>query len=386
MPRKRDITVTVVVLLATAALGAAGIAALRQADAKHSAIALHPPQDNAVAVSVAIAQLQAIRFQVAVSGFLEPFEQLTISAPLPGQVETQFVEASDRVNQGDPLFQLDAALHANAVVQARAAAHRARSELEFAVQNLQRIESLQERQAANPTEIAKVNTEHQVARAMLKRADAAVREAEIRLDRTTIRAPLTGHVARVRTRQGEYAHVGQPLVDLIETDRLKLIVQLNDRQVVAFRTGDPVNLRVPVMPRGRFAGRILRIHPRAMPDSRKFEVEIEIPNQEHRLRPGFHVQAEISREPRPDGQPHEAQVVTVPRMAVFELYRRQYTYVVRRADGDAAERAFRTPIETAPLLSDPQHVQVITGLHPGDRVITSGLQHVTDQAPVRVVD
>ena len=79
-------------------------------------------------------------------------------------------------------------------------------------------------------------------------------------------------------------------------------------------------------------------------------------------------------------------MVTIPRLAVLELYRQHYCYVVRRTAAESVDRAYWTLIETLPILSDPQNVQVISGLEVGDRVVTTGLQHVTHECVVRVVE
>ncbi|MEE9294105.1 MAG: efflux RND transporter periplasmic adaptor subunit [Phycisphaerae bacterium] len=396
MASKRDTTVLVIVLLVTAALGAAGVAALKRAEARRAQSTTEPPPELGVAVGIAVARSRTIAVQVDASGFLQPFEQLTISTQVPGHVENQYVEVSDRVNAGDMLFQLDASLRTTAVEKARAAVDRADSELKLAVDNLNRMQRLEAQRSTNPTEVLQVETQHAIAQAMLKKAQAALREALIMLDKMLIRAPITGEIALVHTRQGEYAHAGQPLVDIMESDRLKLIVQLSDREIVAFAPQDPVTMRPSALPGETFAGQVLRIHPRATLDSRMFEVEIEVPNADHRLRPGFHVHATLHQKARHTDKTHhdvgsavrtaQTKVVTIPRAAVFENYRRKYCYVVKKRGDDDRQHAVRTPIDVAPLLSDLQHVQVLTGVQPGDRVITTGLQHVTHQSIVRVID
>lgn len=387
MGNGRNATVVVSVLLVTAALGIVGVGALREAEARRTTSNTMPDLERGVAIRVAVASLREITLEVSTRGFLEPFERVTISAEVSGYVESRLIEAADRVAKGDPLFRLDDALHQTAVEKAMADADRARSDLNLASENRKRIERLKVEESTNPTEVLQVNTEYAKAEAMLKHAEAVVHEARILLDKTVIVSPLTGVVARVHTRGGEYAHAGQPLVDVIEVDRLKLPVQLDDREVVSFSPGDPVTLFVTAVPEGRFEGRVLRIHPSAEVDSRRFEVEIEVPNPDGRLRPGFYVEAKLRRRAGEATNAERApRILTIPRIAVTEQYRRHFCYVVKSIDGESIERAIKTPIETIPLLSDPRHVQVVSGISAGDRVVTTGLQHVTDQCAVRIVE
>lgn len=386
MAHKRNPIVTIAVLLVTAALCTAGITALRWVDADREQTVADTPPQSGVAVSVAVAATHRVSLEVSTWGFLAPFEELTIAAEVSGPIESQSVDVSDRVSKGDTLFQIDKALHAVALDKALAEKERAASDFRQARENANRVQGLQATESANPMEVLDVQTALDKAKAMVKWADATVNEARILLHKTTIASPLDGVVARIHTRQGEYAHVGQPLVDIIVTGRLKLTVQLEDREVIAFTTGDPVTMIPTALPGKTFDGRILRIYPRATLDSRKFEVEIELPNPQGQLRPGFFAQAKMVPRPTTDGDAAAPEVLTIPRLAVLERYRQQYCYVIRRAEGESADRASLTPIETLAILTDPQNIQVVSGLQAGDRVVTTGLQHVTHGCAVRVVE
>ena len=71
---------------------------------------------------------------------------------------------------------------------------------------------------------------------------------------------------------------------------------------------------------------------------------------------------------------------------MVELYRQHYCYVIRRRPGETVDRAIWTRIETRPVLTDPQFVEVVSGLTAGERVVTTGLQHVAHESIVRVVE
>lgn len=383
MSAKNNVAVVAVVLVLTAVLAGVGFAARQLAITRQADPPGRPEVDPGIMVGVATVEIGESRLEIHPRGWLSAFTELTVAAQQPGIVEEQLVEVSDRVSKGDPLFQIDHALRATAIKKARAEAERAKSELELAAENLTRIERLNASESTNPTEVRQVRTKHAIARAVLKRAEASVEEAMLLEQQATIRSPLTGVVSRIYTRAGEYAHMGQPLADVMETDRLKLNVQLDDREVVAFNHGDAVTLRVPAMPGRRFAGRILRIYPGAQLDSRMFEIEIEIPNADGLLRPGFWAEATLlAKLPTTDENDPSAAPLVIPRMSVFERYGQTYCFAIRASDG--ALRAYLTQIETFPLLSDPHNVRVVHGLSVGDRVVTTGLQHVTHEAVVQL--
>lgn len=383
----RKTIVVVSVLAITAALGIVGVGARRAAEEARGHDLNTVETEQGVAVKVVRPSLTDSTPTLSTRGFLIPFEEITLSAEVPGLVAAQFVEVSDRVNAGDPLFEIDNTLHKTALSKAMSDADRAGSDLELADDNRRRMEKLNAGNSAEPTEVFQARVEHDKAKAMTAYADAVVAEARIRLAKALIASPLAGVVARIQTRRGEYAHVGQPLADVIEIDRLRLVIELDDREVVAFAPGDPVTLVVPALPGEGFSGRVLRVHPRAAADSHRFEVEIEIPNKNGRLRPGFYVEATLGQ--------HKARRVEsaldrpnliLPRIAILEQHRKQYCFVVRAAEGETVERVHRTELETTPLLSDPQHVRIVAGVTVTDRVVTTGLQQLKDRDIVRVVE
>jgi RND family efflux transporter MFP subunit len=377
---------TITVLAVTAVLVAGGIGTFKLARANRSPEDRRAIADGGIPVRVATASVREVPYEISAWGYLSPFVELTVSAEVPGFVQSQHVEASDRVAEGDVLFQLDRALPKSALVKAKAELERARSQHRLARQNHAHIQSLEEKDSVNQLEVSQVTTELEVALAAVHRAEQIVEEARILLDKTEIRSPLRGQVARVHTRQGEYAHVGRPLVDLIETDRLKLVLQMDDRDVITFSEGDPVSMTVEAIPNASFEGLILRRFPSARADSRKFDVEVEVPNPEGRLRPGFSVRATLIKPVEASRSDESGTFASIPRIAVFERFRQKYCYVVSRLDGESVDRAILTRIEALPVPSDPEYVQVIGGVGVGDRVVTTGLPHVTDQTIVRVVE
>ncbi|NOT00878.1 MAG: efflux RND transporter periplasmic adaptor subunit [Phycisphaerales bacterium] len=383
--------VPIILVILTLAMAAGGIMAKRLANARLARNVETTSPISGVPVAVAIAGEMTERVEVRARGFLMPWEDITLSTEVSGRVKSQVVEASDRVSEGDILFQIDPAGYEVARDRARAEADRAASELHQAEENRKRVQRLENEQSVNPTEVLEVETALKSARAVAAEVAARLAEANLLIERTTIRAPLTGVVSAVHTRAGEFAQFGQPLAAMMAVDRLRLMVQLSDREVVEVSPGDPVEMRVAAHPAEMFEGAVLRVHPRGATDSRKFEVEIETTNATGLLSPGFYAEAVIR--PRGEGgaggpttNGRGRSVLTVPRSAVFEEYRQAYCYVIRRDETGGIERAYRTAIRVLPMLTEPQMFRVLEGVEPGERLVTSGLAHLTHESVVHVVE
>ncbi len=375
-----NILIPTAVVAATVAIAAAALATQKYASDQRTNALTPPKTSMGISVSVATVELKSRSVTVRASGFLAPAQIRTISPEVSGYIRVQHHEVSDPVRKDDPVFKIDDTLSKIAVEKSEAALDQSKSQRTLAEENLKKVQNLGE--AANPFELTKFSTEHQIAVAAVRGAEAAHHEAGVFLEKTTVESPITGFVSKIYRRRGEFAHTGQPLVELIETDTLKLLVQFDDREVVMFSPGDDAKISIPALPTQTFRGQILRIFPIAAIDSRKFEVEIKIDNHSGELRPGFYAEARLTATPR---QPN-AQVPAVPRLAIFDIDRREHCFLVQRDESTGRDIAKLARVETVQLLGSPQFAQVLSGLEVGDRVITTGLQHVTDEAVVLIRD
>jgi len=201
---------------------------------------------------------------------------------------------------------------------------------------------------------------------------------------------MNGVVSNIYSRRGEFTQPGQPLVDIIEMDRLKLIAKIEDHDVVWVEVGQLVTLTTSTLPGARFAGTLRRIYPKALPGSRKFEMEIELPNPDLQLRPGFFMIGTITEQTKGKPGAESAGILIVPREAVVERYGQHYCYVVdqkkKAKGGDPVFVAVRTAVEVLPIPSDPRSYQLVRGSAEGSWVVTKGHQHLSERSDVRVTD
>ena len=372
-----------IVIATSVLLVAAGLAARTWSAQRGPSEDSQVEADPRMTVTVAAISWVSVQSQVKSFGFLDAREALTLSAEVSGRIVEQFVETSDRVSTGQPLMQIDESLFTATHEKAKAEAKQAASDLHQAFTNLERIQKLEAEGSVNPTEVLDNRTTHDKALAMVERANAMVAEASIQLTKTTIRSPVEGVVSTILNRRGEYAHVGQPLLDVLVVDRLKVVVQVDDREIVHINEGDDVSLIVAALPDRTFTGQVLRIYPQAKADSRRFEVEIEVANSDGTLRPGFFAEIIVHSGPT-SGE--STSHLTIPRVAVNKLYGQSYCYVVRHDAGASIDRTYWVAIQVRPLLDHPEWFEVLGGVAAGDRVVVSGMAHVSDGVVVRVAE
>lgn len=345
------------------------------------------PASAAAPVRVVTVERRKNPVFAAFHGFLEPFVELTIAAQVAGEITEQWVDVSDGVSSGQALFKIDDETRKFEREQALAGRTKARNAFETSKANWERVRALPE-ESSTSLEHIEAHRRFLSAEANATEADVAANHAELMLERTTVTSPIQGVISRVHQRKGEFVRQGQPLLDVIEIDRLKLVAEVADHEVVWIRPGDRVTLTSDALPGENFAAAVHRVHPQALTSSRRFQIEIEISNPQLRLRPGFFVRGEIVQGASGGESDTAATIPVVPRAALFERYGQSFVYRIETDETAGAGQllARRIAVVVRPVRSDPRVMQVSSGLSEGDRVATKGIQHLTDGAPVRIVE
>ena len=353
-----------------------------------------PSQDQARSPSSAAAPVRVVTIErreipvfAAFHGFLEPFVDLTIAAQVAGEITEQWVDVADGVSSGQRLFKIDDETRKFEREQALTGRAKARNELETAKANWERVRAIPE-QSLTSLEHIEAHRRFLSAEANVVEADVAASHAELMLERTTVTSPIQGVISHIHQRKGEFVRRGQPLLDVIETDRLKLVAEVADHEVVWIRPGDRVTLVSDALPGESFAAAVHRVYPQALTSSRRFQIEIQLPNPQRRLHVGFFVRGEIVQGASGGESDTAVTTLVVPRAALFERYGQFFVYRIEvdETEGGGQFLASQTPVVVQPVRSDPRIMQVSSGLSEGDRVVTKGIGHLTDGVRVRIVE
>jgi len=334
-----------------------------------------------------------------VTGTLAAQERVVLSAKVAGRLETVTVDIGSNVRKGDVLatieprdYELRLAQAAANLAQARAmlglpsegnqdivqldevtAVRQAQAVLDEATKSRQRIRDLQRAGIASQSELdtaeatyAVAVTRHETAReeartrlASLGGFRAAFELAAKQLADATIRAPFNGVVQDRTAGIGEYLSPGTPVLQLVQTDPLRLKLDVPERSAALIRLGQTVHLRVEG-DTNDYAGSIARISPALVERTRTLLVEADIPAQGN-LRPGLFARAGIVFDP-------SAETLTVPDSAVIVFAGLEKVFTAK--DGRAVERAVITGRR------DAANIEILRGLEAGESVILTpaGLQ------------
>jgi membrane fusion protein (multidrug efflux system) len=200
------------------------------------------------------------------------------------------------------------------------------------------------------------------------RTVARVREMEIRLERSIIRAPIDGIAQNRLIEPGEVVAPGTRVTTLQRSDRLKVQANVPDTEIAWLARGRRAEVRVDAYPDRTFEARLSYLAPAADTQTRTFEVECDLPNPRRLLRPGMLARVELAKRTVEDG-------LVVPIDAVVQARAGLVAYVIE----DCAARA--RPVVTGAAEGD--RVLVEEGLRAGERLVVEGQRDLSDGQPVR---
>jgi RND family efflux transporter MFP subunit len=342
-------------------------------------------------VEVAPVEHGPIELRRIFSGTLESPAEFVVAPKISGRVERMLVDLADPVQRGQVVAELDNDEHEQAVAEAEAElvvaeakVGEAESGLEIARRELNRVKKLQRRGVANESEYDTAEAERlarqaglAVARAQVRRAEASLARAKIRLGYTRVTASWAGGddervVAARFVDAGQTVAANTPMLSIVELNPINGVVYVTEKDYPRLAPDQPVQLTTDAYPGETFAGRIKRVAPVFRQVSRQARVELTAANPALRLKPGMFVRAEVVLD--------KAENATI--VPVAALVKRGGETGVFVVTEDAQMVAWRT-VQVG--IRHEERVQV-TGDGVTGRVVTLGQQLIDDGSRITIPD
>lgn len=377
-------------LLILGGMGGLGWLVWKQLQEEDTASSARAGGTQAAPVETAKIEVGRLELKRTFSGALESPATFVVAPKIPGRVVELSVRIADTVQRDAVVARLDGAEYEQTVAQmtaelavAQAKLVEAEKALEIAVRGMERIETLKERGVASDTQLDAAAAEqlakeagHEVAKADVTRAEALLEAAKIRRDYTEVRATWTGGegervVAERYVDEGDTVGANTPLLRIIELHPVLAVFHVTERDYTRLRVEQPVTLRTDAWPGETFEGRISRIAPVFRETTRQARIEVSVPNEDRRLKPGMFVRATVvlAREDEATIVPQEALTTRADHTGVFVL-------------DDAGETVRWREVETG--IRDGGRVQIVEPRDLAGRVVTLGQQLVEDGSSVVV--
>lgn len=266
---------------------------------------------------------------VNASGHIEAKQSVDISADISGRIVQLPIQEGQKVKEGDLLLVIDPTQYQAALKQAQARLAQARAEeaqnranYNQAQRDWDRMKELKQRTpdlvTDQETEQAKTKADvqkalFQSAEHAVSQAQAAVEEAQDRLDKTVIRSPINGRVTRLNVQKGETAIVGTMnnpgslLLTVADLSVMEAVVEVDETDIPNIQVGDSASVEIDAWPDSSFAGVVTKVASSAMQDrsSRSataqstsdqavdFEVRVQLRNPPPGIRPDLSCTADV---------------------------------------------------------------------------------------------
>ncbi|MFQ3577385.1 MAG: efflux RND transporter periplasmic adaptor subunit [Verrucomicrobiia bacterium] len=290
-------------------------------------------------------------------GRAEAARRSALGFELDGMIEAIKVDIGDTVEAGAPLAALDTARLRAARREAEAVVRTAEAELAKAESELKRVRTLLGAAVASPRESDEAVRVRDATAASRDAAVGALERIETDISKTRLVAPFAGVVvARLRD-EGEVVGAGVPVIELIETSRMRVRAGIPPEIAREWRSGT----RVACERDGhRFEGIIERVVPARDPSTRTWEVVVAIGESD--AQDGDLVAVVTERR-------HQSQGYWVPREALSESSRGLWgAYVL--IGGETGFLAELRPVEIVYSRGDRAFVR--GALRPGEALVTKG--------------
>jgi membrane fusion protein (multidrug efflux system) len=355
---KRMFLMLLVVAVFVAAVGFIKYRQVRGAIAQASSF--QPPPE---AVTTTVARQEEWSSTVSGIGTVTAVQGVTVSADLPGIVEKINFDSGRTVRAGDVLVKLDTS-------QEEAQLTAAESQRDLARLNLDRMKGLKE---SGVIPVA----DYDRAAAEFKQGDARVGEIRATIARKIIRAPFSGLLGIRKVNLGQYLSGGDPVVPLQSLRPVYVTFAVPQQEMARLPSGTPVHLTVEGTT-AKPVGRITAVDSIVDPATRNVQVQATFENADGRLRPGMFVESQVLL-----GASQE--VVALPASAIsYAPYGNSVFLVenVKSPDGKSYRGVRQQFVKLGGARGD--QVAVVSGVKPGEEVVTSGVFKLRNGAAVLV--
>jgi len=315
-----------------------------------------PPGNRQVTVETIVAETTELESTVDAVGTVLADESAVLRAEVPGQIVERHFEEGQQASKGDRLFSIEATV-------LEAEVNEARANVEQSEAAYKRAQELVKSQLISATDF-------DTARANYNVSVARLHSAESRLSKTVIRAPFDGFIGLRRINVGDYATIGQELVNVVRLDPLRVDFSVPETLLARVRPGQTIAVTVGAFRDEVFEGVVTAIDPQIDVAGHSMAVRARLPNIDLKLRPGLFAQVAVRLAVNP-------KALLVPEEAIWPIGNDKILYIVE--DGVANQRVVTIGDRT------PGFVEIVAGLSAGEELVVAGQMKLYPGASVRTI-
>ncbi len=323
--------------------------------------AFQPPPE---AVTTIVAQEVEWPETLSAIGSVAAVQGVTVSADLSGTVDRVAFDSGRAVRQGEVLVELDTR-------QERAQLAAAEAQRDLARTNFDRMQGLLKDNVISRAEYDSATAED-------KQTEARAGEIRAAIQRKRITAPFSGILGIRQVNVGQYLSSGDPIVVLQSLNPIYVNFDVPQQAISKMRNGRDVRITTDDLAGVEFHGRITALDSVVNSETRNIQVQATLANPDGQLRPGMFVQAEVV-------MGGGRTVIALPATAISYAPYGDSVFVVGDLKGPNGE-SYRGVRQQFVKLEGTRgdQVGVVSGVKPGDEVVTSGVFKLRNAGAVLV--
>ncbi len=302
-----------------------------------------PNPDARVGVRTAIAELRNLAQETEFLGSFSPNREAEVSPQAGGQIISLPFEEGQTISAGQLMAKLDDE-------QLRYQVEALQVTLEGYQNDLKRYEVLVKGDATPAVNLERTQLS-------IRSTQAQIKQLQKQIANTTITAPFSGIITDKLVEKGSVVSMGSPIAKITDISSLKLMVDVPEKAINQFWTGQTIPIETEVYPDARFTGRVSMIAAEG-DAAHNYPVQITVTNSgKYPLRAGMY--GSIA-----NTSTLKKQTLAVPRQAILGSAKEPQIYVIENG------RAMIKTVEIGATTNE--YYEITKGLKIGDRVVTSG--------------
>lgn len=195
--------------------------------------------------------------------------------------------------------------------------------------------------------------------------------AAMALENTLVKAPFDGLVIEKKVDIGTVVGPGVPLINFADPNSMKIKVMVPAKEAVSIKMGTEASIFSDLLTGKIFKTTISKIGKHSDPLTKKVPIELVFKGKTDGLRIGMFVRVSIYNEDKKSK-------VIIPQRSVLMKGEEAYVYVLQK------KKAYLIPVRLGDIFGN--YYEVLSGVYPGNQIVTKGIENLYNEAPVLNVD
>ncbi len=301
---------------------------------------------------------QVFRHYMEVHGSVEAKQNLRITPEISGRIDRIYVEEGDRVQKGEQLVALNKDIIRQNIEEVK-------TSLSYAKTVYERQKNLWEKDIGSEIEYLRAKNRKE-------ELEQRLTTLQTRLNKSDIKAPVAGTVDDILLEEGEMANPAQPMIRLVNFDKLYVNADVSEAHLGEIHKGDTVKVIFPALGKVQ-REKVIHIGQVINPNSRTFPIKVTLSQEEEILKPNLMALIKINDMVKDSA-------IVVPSHIIQQDVKGDYLFVVDQDTTPAQAR--KKYVSTGTYYGGQALIK--EGLQAGEQIVVGGYNEMTDGRKIAI--